>query len=220
MPLMSLKNLLFVTVLLLVFCQSFAQRNYNQYNLLGINGGVTFFDINTSDFNTEQNTGFIFGFTTRGGFRNEFDLIFGINYFNNSIGIAASSGGDRQYVDYTIQGAQLKFLGSYNIVQHHLSVEFGPIFNLNSKMTLDNDRYENYIVEGYSSLKAQDIQDISKFHFHLAGGITAGLESFRLTAQYQYGLTNILKNLDDQNLENSDFKGNSSTIILMVIIYF
>jgi hypothetical protein len=220
MPLMSLKNLLFVTTLLFVFFNSIAQRNYDEYNRMGVNVGVTFFDINTSDFNTEQGTGFIFGFTTRGSFRNKFDLIFGINYFNNSLGIAARSGADRQYVDYTVQGAQLKFLGSYNIIRHHLSLEFGPIFNLNSKMKLDNDRYENYIVEGYSSLRSQDIEDISKFHFHLAGGITGGMESIRITAQYQYGVTNIIKNLDDENLEKSNFKGNSSTIIIMAIIYF
>lgn len=217
---MSLKNLLFVTVLLFVFFNSTAQRNYDEYNRMGVNGGVTFYDINTSDFNTEQGTGFIFGFTTRGSFRNNFDLIFGINYFNNSLGIEASNGTDRQYVDYTVQGAQLKFLGSYNIIRHHLSLEFGPLFSVNSKMKLENDRYEDYIIEGYTTMRAQDIEDISKFHFHVAGGITGGLESFRLSAQYQYGVTNILKNLDDESLEKSNFKGNSSTIILMAIFYF
>lgn len=223
---MSLKNLLFVTISILFLQQLTAQRNYEEYNRLGLNAGLTIFDINTDDFNTKQGIGFMGGFTTRGSFRNNFDLIYGLNYYNAEIEIFARDIGDvsgtfdQQYVPYSIQSAQLNFLASYNIIKHHLSIEVGPVLNVNGKMKLKSDRYENYIIDGYNTLRAKDIQDISKINFHVLGGLTAGLENFRISGHYQYGVTNMLKNLNDKNLENKDFEGHGSTIVFMAIIYF
>ena len=160
------------------------------------------------------------GFTTRGAFRNDFDLIYGINFQSASVGVEGSFLTDTQNIEYTIQGAQLNFLGSYNIVVKHLSVEFGPIFEINGKMKLKNDDYEDYVLTGYNTLTAKDIQDISRFNVRLAGGLTAGLENFRISAQYQYGVTNMLGKLNSKGLENEDFNGHSSTIVIMGVIYF
>jgi len=223
---MSLRNLAFVTFTTLFIFTTTAQRNYDYYNRLGIQAGFTLFDINTSDLATKQAGGFMAGFTTRGSFRNQFDLVYGITFFNNKIEVQGhnfgGSGGvyDQQFINYTIQAVQISFLGSLNIVRHHLSLEFGPVLNVNGRMKLDTDRYENYILEGYSTLKASDIEDISKVNFRVMGGLTAGLENFRLSAQYQYGVTNVLKNLNGLELENSDFEGNSGTIILAAVLYF
>jgi len=224
---MSLRNLLFVAIALTVCVTTLAQRNYDDYNRIGIQGGVSFFDINTSNFVTEQQTGFGAGFTTRGSFRNNFDLIYGLTFFSNKIGIlgsnVAASPFEKQFITYTIPSVQLNFLGSYNIVKHHFSLEFGPILNVNGNMKVDSERLENYILDGYTTLRAQDIEDISPINFHVMGGATVGLESFRLSAQYQYGVTNMLNKLNDQDIENSsgdEFKGNSSTIVIMAVIYF
>jgi len=218
--LMSIKSLTFVTLCLVVFQTSFAQRNYNDYNRVGITGGVTFFDINTSDLVTETGTGFAGGFTTRGAFRNNFDLIYGISFYSSKIGVQGSNGLSNQAIKYSIQAAQLGFLGSYNIVKHHLSLEFGPILNVNSKMKMDSESFEDYILEGYTTLRAKDIEDISRINFRVAGGITGGLESLRVSAMYQYGVTNMLGKLNDKGLENKDFKGNSSTIVVSAVVYF
>ncbi len=223
---MSLKNLAFVTFTCLFIFTTTAQRNYDDYNRLGINAGFVLSEINTSDLSTKQAGGFMAGFTTRGSFRNQFDLIYGITFFNNKIEIQGHSpAGDtgtfsQQFIGYTIQAVQINFLASINIVRHHLSLEFGPVLNVNGRMKLDTDRFENYILEGYTTLKASDIEDISKVNFRVMGGLTAGLENFRLSAQYQYGVTNMLKNLNDLDLEKSDFKGNSGTIILAAVLYF
>ncbi len=219
-PFMSLKTLSFVTLLLLVFQRSHSQRNYDDYNRIGFTGGVTFFDIMTSDLVTEQGTGFTGGFTTRGAFRNNFDLIYGISFYGSKIGVQGSSGMDTQFINYSIQAAQLGLLGSYNIVKHHLSLEFGPILNVNSKMKLDSETYEGYILEGYTTLRAQDIQDINRINFRVAGGLTAGIESLRISAMYQYGVTNMLGRLNDKDFENKDFKGNTSTIVVAAVVYF
>ncbi len=221
-PAMNFKQLIFVSFCLFFFQQTFAQRNYDGYNFLGIQGGITFFDIQTDDLVTIQKEGFTAGFTTRGAFRNDFDLVYGLNFQSSSVGVEGSSllGTDTQNIGYTIQGAQINFLGSYNIVVKHLSIEFGPVFNINGKMKLDKDEYEGYVLTGYNTLTAKDIQEISRFNVRLAAGLTAGLEHFRINAQYQYGVTNMLGKLNDKGLENEDFKGNSSTIILAAVIYF
>lgn len=217
---MSLKNILFVTFSLLFFQQSFSQRNYESYNRMGLQGGFTLFDITTSDFVTSQESGVMGGFTTRGAFYNNFDLIFGINYLSNNVGIQGSKGGNKQFIDYSIQSAQINFLGSYNIIKHHLSLEFGPILNINGKMKLKRSGFDDYIIEGYNTLRADEIQDISKINFHLTGGITAGIENFRLSAAYQYGVTNMFNKLNDKDLENTDFEGHSSSIVVLAIFYF
>ena len=217
---MSLKGLSLVIFSLFFFQQTFAQRNYDGYNFLGVQGGITFFDIQTDDLVTQQQEGFVAGFTSRGAFRNNFDLIYGISFQSASVGVEGSILTDTQNISYTIQGAQINLLGSYNIIKKHLSIEFGPVFDINGKMKLDQDEYEDYILTGYNTLTAKNIQEISRFNVRLAGGITAGLEHFRISAQYQYGITNMLGKLNDENLENDDFKGNSSTIILMGVIYF
>ena len=223
---MSLKNLAFVTFCLFISVKSFSQRNFDHYNRLGVTGGFNLFDINTSDLITSQEGGFMAGFTTRGSFRNQFDLIYGLTFFNNRIGIegfgltAEGTPTDRQPIKYTIQAVQVNFLGSLNIVKHHLSIELGPVLNVNGKMKVDSDRFDNYIISGYNNLRASDLEDISKVNLRVLGGITAGLENFRLTAQYQYGLTNMLKNLNDKELEFSDFDGKSSTLVFGAIVYF
>ncbi len=219
---MNFKRVIVVSFCLFFFQQTFAQRNYNDYNFLGVQGGVTFFDIQTDDLVTTQQTGFTAGFTTRGAFRNDFDLIYGISFQNAAVGVEGSDllGTDKQNIGYTIQGAQINFLGSYNIVVKHLSIEFGPVFDINGKMKLDNDKYESYILTGYKEITAKDIQEISRFNVRLAGGLTAGLEHFRISGQYQYGITNMLAKLNEKGLENKDFKGHSSTIVLAAVIYF
>lgn len=220
---MSLKNLFFVTIAFLFVQQSFSQRNYNHYNRLGITAGYTLFDISTSDLNTKQAGGFIAGFTTRGAFRNNFDLIYGLNFYSNNVevfGRNSDNAFETQYIDYKLQGVQINFLGSYNIVKHHLSLEFGPILNISGKMKLSRDQFEDYILDGYDSLKAIDIEDISPVNFLVAGGITGGFESFRASVQYQYGVTNMLNKLNDKDLENTDFEGNSTTITFSLVVYF
>jgi hypothetical protein len=218
---MSLKNILFVTILLLFTQESISQRNFDGSNFLGITGGYSMFDIMTSDFNTKQAGAFMGGFSTRGAFRNDFDLIFGLNFFSNNVEIfGAASSSETQYIDYNLQGVQLYFLGSYNIIKHHLSVEFGPVLNVSGKLKLKSETFEDYILDGYTSLKAKDIQGVSPVNFHLHGGITGGAKNVRLSVQYQYGVTNMLGKLNKNDLEYDNFKGNSSLIVLAGIFYF
>jgi len=220
---MSLKKLIFVTLSFFLVQEACSQRNFDHYNRLGINVGYTLFDITTSDFNTKQAGGFMAGFTTRGAFRNNFDLIYGLSFYSNNVEVFGRNpinAFETQYIDYKLQGVQINFLGSYNIIKHHLSLEFGPVLNISGKMKVGREQFEDYILDGYDYLKAQDIEDVSPINFRVAGGITGGIENFRASVQYQYGVTNMLNKLNDEDLENTDFEGNSSTVIISLVFYF
>ncbi len=220
---MSFKKLIFVTISFFLVQEAYSQRNFDHYNRLGVTAGYTLFDINTSDLTTQQSGGFLGGFTTRGAFRNNFDLIYGLSFFSNKVEILGRNPIDSfetQFIDYELQGVQIKFLGSYNIIKHHLSLEFGPILNVSGKMKVKSQTFEEFIIDGYTTLIAKDLENISPVNFHVMGGISGGLETFRVSVQYQYGVTNMLNKLNDKDLENIDFKGNSSTLIFALIVYF
>lgn len=226
---MSLKKLLFVTIALVFINSLSAQRNYEQNNHLGLAGGIGFFDIITDDFITEQGTGYAFGFTTRGAFYNNFDLIYGITFVQNEVGILARNPGDptnqfqTQYVNYSILSAQINFLGSVNIINDHLSLEAGPVLNVNGKLKIDDEEFKNFVIDGYDNLRSGDIENVSRVHFYAVGGITGGIENFRVGAQYQYGVTNLFNRYNDNaDIEkpNGKFEGHASTILLTATLYF
>jgi hypothetical protein len=217
---MSRLSFLFVTLACLNMQQSFAQRNYNDYNRIGAQAGYILFDITTEDFISTQGEGFGAGFTSRGSFWNSFDLIYGLNFMGSNVSIQGTDGVKTQNIDFSIQGVQMQFLGSYNIVKHHLTLEFGPTLNVTGKMKVKRDAQSEFLIEGYNELTAADLENISPINFRVVGGLSAGLESFRATAQYQYGVTNVLNRLNDQGLEKNDFKGNSGTILFGAVFYF
>ena len=220
---MSLKRLIFATLSLFLVKEAYSQRNFDQYNRLGITGGYTLFDITTSDFTTTQAGGFIAGFTTRGAFRNNFDFIYGLSFYSNKVEIVGknpSNNFETQFIEHNLQGVQINFLGSYIIIMDHLSLEFGPILNVSGKMKVTSKNFEDYIIDGYETLKAKDLENVSPVNFNLMGGITGGIENVRASVQYQYGVTNMLNKLNDKDLEYSNFKGNSSIIIFSLVVYF
>lgn len=219
---MTTKRYFIIAAFIMMAHTVVSQRNFEGYNLLGLTGGVTLFDINTSDLITKSGTGFEGGFTTRGAFYNDFDLIYGLSIYYNEIGVQGSTvaSTNTQFIDYDILAAQLGMLLSYNIIYENLSLCAGPILNVSSKMKLKDRQYENYIIDGYNTVLASDIQDISRVNFHVAGGLTVGLRNFRISGLYQYGITNILNKLNDKKLEKTDFSGHSSTITIAATIYF
>jgi hypothetical protein len=200
-----------------------AQKNFKEFNVIGVSAGLTSYKIQTSDFTTDKRESYMFGFQMRGNVYNNFDLIYGIAFYNTKTAISASStpvGGQKRDLDYNLQSAQISVLWGYKIIREHLSIEAGPILNINGKLTLEDKRYENYIIDGYTTLRAIDMENISMANFHLAGGLTVGFKNIRLFGQYQYGVTNMLNKLNSQNLEKSNFKGHSSLLTVGATAYF
>ena len=162
-----MKSLYFLVVTCLLFVTTTsAQRNYNDsYSRIGLQGGLTIFGIKTDNFNTNSAEGFKAGLTTRGAFYNNFDLIYGLNFYDLNANIKAREtvASQERDVEFGIFGVQLNLLASYNIIEQHLSIEAGPALLINSKLTT-NEQYENYIIDGYTTLTAKEIEDISKIN--------------------------------------------------------
>lgn len=201
---------------------TFSQRNFKEFNIIGISGGITLYDITTNDLDTKRGESLMFGLQMRGNVYNNFDMLYGIAFYDTKIGIAGSSLGplgNPKFINYTMQSAQISILWGYKIIKNHLSIEGGPILNVNGKLTLKDTQFKNDVLDGYTTLRAIDIEDVSKANFHAAIGMTAGFRNFRIFTQYQYGVTNVLNKLNSQNLENSSFKGNSSLLVFGATVY-
>lgn len=203
--------------------QAYSQRNYNEFNVIGVSAGLTLYDIKTDDLSTQSKESFMFGLQIRGNVYNNFDMMYGVAFYDTNISVLANSvpeGGTQRELNYNIQSAQISVLWGYKIIREHLSIEAGPVLNINGRLTLKDTQYENYIIDGYDTLRAIELEDISKVNFHLAAGVTAGFRNFRVFGQYQYGVTNMLNKLNSSNLEYKDFKGNANLITVGVTAYF
>ncbi len=210
-------RILFFFVLNLTIYSCYAQTNYNR---IGLHGSYIQSMLNADYLNTTTGAGFLAGFSTRGAFYNNFDLIYGIDFIQTELNVIAGG----QEVAYTLSGAQLKFLASYLIAGENLSVEFGPILQVNGGLKLENQNQENLIVEGYTSLVAADLQEISRVNGLLTATVTGGFDSIRLTCGYQYNVNNILNKLNKENLETKDpaatnFKGNLGMLTAGIVVY-
>ena len=91
----------------------------------------------------------------------------------------------------------------------------------NSDLNLEDKTKETYIIDGYNSIRANDISDISNFNVNATIGLTTGFDSFKFIAQYIYGFTNILGKLNDKTFsETIDFKGNQNMLVFSAVVVF
>lgn len=228
---MSLKNLLFVTLFISTTIAVNAQRSRKIYSFVGINASFSFLDIKTDHFNTEQGTGFGAGFVTRGDWYNNFGMEYGVSFFQHQVGILGrdlsntTNNFDEQYIKFALPNVQFKLQLIYHLIRQRLSLEVAPILSVNGKLKPRSESYNDYVLDGYESVKASDIANVSTVHFLTAAGITAGIDNFRANVQYQYGVTNFFNRLNDtaslaEEKPEGGFKGHTSTILLGLYIFF
>lgn len=212
-----MKKLPFTCFFLLISLLCFSQYEYRDSNRIGIFFGVNQFTLDTKNFDTKPESGWNAGLSVRGNFYNNWDMVYAIQFSENNFTVATKNGVLlNEDVNYALPSAQIALQLSYKIVPNHLSVEFGPLIQLNGKLKLDTEN-ENNIISG-TTLLAKDIQDISKFNCYPTAGITFGIKHLRLNVSYQYGLLNTLGNLNSKNI-GANFKGNSSMLNGNVILY-
>lgn len=212
-----MKKLPFTCFFLLISLLGFSQYEYRDSNRIGIFFGVNQYTLDTKNFDAKPESGWNAGLSIRGNFYNNWDMVYAIQFSENNFSVATKNGVLlNEDVNYALPSAQIALQLSYKIVPNHLSVEFGPLIQLNGKLKLDTEN-ENNIISG-TTLFAKDIQDISKFNFYPTAGITFGIKHLRLNVSYQYGLLNTLGNLNSKNI-GTNFKGNSSMVNGNVILY-
>jgi len=215
---------LLVVILFLFVTYTYAQRpNYDIRNSIGLYGGITQFDISSDNFITEKQDGWIAGLTGMVNVEHKwYDVSYGIQFSENNMGIAgktSNSGGEDIMLKYKLSAAQLALLMHAKIAGYNFMIDFGPVIQANGFLELKDDAQEEYFVNGFDNLKAIELRDISKFNINGAIGATTGLKNFRIRAQYQYGLTNIYRKLNDLDVD-ADFKGNQSQLILTAMVLF
>ena len=202
----------FIVFLLFTSTFGFAQYGYKDGNRIGISAGLSQTSLFTSNFNATPELGFAGGLSVRGNYYNNWSMIYGMQFFANNFSLESTF---NQKIKYSIQGVKVRLLLSYNVVEDHVSLDFGPVLQINGKLgvaTSDEDK----VIKG-TLLKADQIVDISPISGNFYLGCSAGSRTVRAIIFYEYGFTNILNKLnkDDtlQALNNGDnFKGNLGVI--------
>ena len=211
-----MKKIFLTAIFFLITMVCFSQYEYRDSNRIGISFGVNQFILNTNNFQTNSGTGWNGGLSMRGNYYDNWDAVYAMQFSENNFSVATNNGFKTEDTNYKLSSAQISLLFSYKIVENHLSVELGPLVQINGKLNVEKGK-ENNIITG-TTLLAKDIVDISKFNFYPTIGITAGVRHVRLNVSYQYGINNMLGNLNKQNLGYS-FKGNAGILNGNLIIY-
>lgn len=211
-----MKRLCNAIVIFLISINCLAQYDYRDSNRIGISFGINQFDLNTNDFQTKPGTGWNGGLSMRGNYYNNWDMVYAIQFSENNFSVTTNSGFITEDTNFKLSSAQISLMWSYKIIENHLSIEMGPLVQINGNFNVEKSQ-ENNIITG-TTLLAKDIVDISTFNFYPVIGITAGVRHVRLNISYQYGVNNMLANLNSQNL-GMNFKGNPGILNGNLIIY-
>ena len=193
-----------------------AQYNYRDSNRIGIGGGINQFDLMTNDIDATPGMGWNLGLSMRGNFYNDFDMVYGIQFSENKFKVATTSlTGGAEDVEFKLPSAQISLLLSYKIIESHLSVELGPMIQVNGKLTYDEQNEMN-ILRG-TTVTADEFTEVSKFNFYPTIGVTAGLKQLRVAVMYHYGVNNILSGVSGADGEK--LKANAGIISANLLIY-
>ena len=150
----------------------------------------------------------------RGNAFNDWDAIWGIQFSEYNFKVATLNQLSREReTNFKLPCANITFQLSYKFIENHLSMEFGPMVQINGKLAIATEE-ENYTIKGNPAHTAKDLTNIGNVSFYPVIGITAGVRNARLNVTYQYGVNNMLGKLD------GGFKGNASVINGNVIFYF
>jgi hypothetical protein len=220
---------LLVALMLCFVTKSFSQKgNFRISNGIGITGGITQFDIDTDNFNTKSSNGFIGGLMATVDIPLRwYNVSFSMQLSENAIEISGRPdliSTQEAFVEYKMFAAQVAMLLHVKVIPNHFSIDFGPMLQYNGRLEFKDKNQEGYYINNYTNLSAQDITNISQFNFNGALGASLGIKNFKMKAQYVYGLTNILKKLEGQDIDtvggDSRFKGNQTMLVLGAVLSF
>ncbi|AXG68914.1 hypothetical protein KORDIASMS9_01133 [Kordia sp. SMS9] len=206
-----------VAITLLFVTNSFAQGRYDNYNRLGISAGIHQFDIRTNDLVTTKSTGFQAGLSTRGTVARHFDMIYflHLNFHEFNVMGRQTLLSENVEIPFNLLAAKVGVLGSYKIIEKHLSVEFGPALQLSDKFEIDSE-FEDFILQGYDTFTAKEARQTSQFNLMGVIGVSAGFQSFKISLQYEYGFSNVLSKL---TVDNNKLKGNIEQLSVLATFY-
>jgi hypothetical protein len=195
-----------------------AQYGYRDANYIGFIGGITQTALNTNNFNAVQELGWNVGLSVRGNFYNDFDMVYAMQFSENKFSATTISPTlGRQDVTYKIDGVQIYLTPSYKIVEDCLSIEAGPVLQVNGKLKYDKKFADNVIEE--TNITVKGLENVSTFNILGAVGITAGVRNVRANVQYLFGFNNFLSGVKD-DVTKETFKGHLGILSGNLVIYF
>ena len=198
-----------------------AQRGFKDSNRIGIGAGLTQLNIYTDNFTVTPENGWIGGLSVRGNYYNNWQMSFGMFFTDSNFSIPTQKGLIQTQTSFKMSAVQVYFVPSYVAIPDHLNLEFGPVLQVNGKLTID-DSDENNILLDQPTLVADDILDVTNINANIYVGINGGIKNVRARIGYQYGLTNFfgnLKNNDNVKLLGEKMKGNIGLISGQITIY-
>jgi len=201
-------------ILLLISNLIQAQYGHKDGNRIGISGGVTQTSLMTSSFNTAPAYGWIVGLAVRGNYYNNWSASFGMQFTDSNFMIQTKAPNSSAIADSKVKlsAVQVRLLASYNVVKDHVSLDIGPVLQVNGELGIEDSSKSNVLTSA-PSVKLEELSDISKVNGNLYLGATAGNRRVRLVVSYQYGFSNLLGNLNSNDdliarHNNQKFTGN------------
>ncbi|MCK8481754.1 PorT family protein [Psychroserpens algicola] len=221
-------------IILVALCIGFVTTTIAQHkryaikNGIGIIGGLTQYDIATDNFNTKSGTGFIGGMIATVDIPHKwYTVSYGLQFSQNNLEISGRPSvlaTTQEQIEYKLMAVQVAFMLHVKLLSDNVTLDLGPQLQYNSELELEKDNQSNYIIQGYDSLLAEDISEISQFNANGVIGASAGIGNFKLRASYSYGFTNILNKLNDQNLTTTPasekFEGHQNMLSFAIMITF
>lgn len=211
-----MKKLLPLIALLLFTCFVQAQRKVSYNNRLGLGADLTYFQLHSSDIAINSQLGFMGTAGTRGNFRDDFDLIYGVSIFQNKFSVQEAL--TLQDIDLSQIGVEFRLLLAWKVAQSdYFSLEIGPAMMINSEFQLADDRFESAIIGRLNPIAINSFKEVSPINLNGVVGFSAGARDIRITAHYHYAFIDALagKNLADENL-----KGNTAFASAGIRFYF
>ena len=220
-------------ILLVAFIVGFVTLSHSQHrryaikNGIGIQGGITQFDIITDNFETTASSGWIGGLNATVDLPHKwYTVSYSMLLSENNLEISGRMTDDvagNEALEYKLMTVQVGFTFHTKIISDNLTIDVGPQLQYNGKMDLTNSTQESFYVNGYDNVLATDISEISQFNLNGMIGASAGFGAFKVRAQYIYGFTNMLNKLNDAEFAkglSTKFKGNQSMIAVTAMLSF
>ena len=214
-------NKFLVILVALVAFSANAQRGNKDSNRIGIGAGLTQMNIYTSNLSITPGNGWIGGLSMRGNYYNDWQMSFGMFFTDSNFTVPTVGTSGTEDLNLKLSAVQIYIVPSYVLVENHLNLEFGPVLQVNGKLSVDKKKETNVLLD-HPTLIAKDILDVSKINANFYVGINAGVKNFRARIGYQYGLTNMFGNLnskDNIKATGDKFKGHLGLISGQLTIY-
>ena len=179
---------------ILCLVQVHSQKYRANINRLGIGADVTFLQLDSDQVNTATALGYAGYLETRGEFNRSLDMIYSIAIFNHNLEVEEFS--SDQLLETSLLGAKIKFLLAYRpFGTPILTLEAGPSATLNGEFKFDESQ-ENLLVGSVNPVTVEEFKKTTSFNFGAVGGLSVGIDNFRIMAHYHYNFIDVLDGVD------------------------